>query len=89
MYTAASKDIRVARHVNENAKAATELIMKNTSISVPVFVQDRYIQDIGPRRYFSVWNYIGGLALEALQVRTLRLGCIHGLRCLANNIDIE
>jgi len=29
--------------MNENAKAATELVKKNTSISVPVFIEDGYI----------------------------------------------
>jgi len=51
--------------MNENAKAATELVKKNTSISVPVFIEDGYIHDIGRTRYFRVWKFIDGLSLEA------------------------
>jgi len=57
-------DVRLTRPMNENAKAATELV-KNTLIPVPVFIEDGYIHDIGPTRYFSVWKFIDGLSLEA------------------------
>jgi len=58
-------EVLVTRFMNENAKAATELVMKNTSIPVPVFVKDGDIHDIGPTRYFSVWKFMDGLSLEA------------------------
>ena len=57
-------DPRVTGLMSENAKAATELVMKNTSIPVPVFIEDGYIGGSGTRRYFSVWEYIDGLSLE-------------------------
>jgi hypothetical protein len=57
-------DERVTRLMSENAKAATELVARYTSIPVPEFVEDGYLEDNGSKKYFSVWKYIIGLSLE-------------------------
>jgi len=58
-------DPRITRLLSENAKAATALVSKYTSIPVPRFVEDGvYRYNDGVDRYYSVWDYIEGLSLE-------------------------
>ena len=62
-------DPRITRLLSENAKAATALVSKHTSIPVPQFVEDGvYCDKDGVARYYSVWGYIEGVLLEDIWI---------------------
>lgn len=53
--------------LSENAKAATALVSKYTSIPVPGFIRDGvYCGADGVSRYYSIWEYIDGVCLESI-----------------------
>lgn len=58
-------DPRTTRLLSENAKVATQFVAATTTIPVPTFVEDGYIESHGMKRYFSVWKYIEGNSLES------------------------
>src|SRR5579859_42315 len=58
-------DPRITRLLSENAKEATALVSKYTSIPVPSFVRDGIYRCVdGISRYYSIWDYIEGVSLE-------------------------
>jgi aminoglycoside phosphotransferase (APT) family kinase protein len=58
-------DPRITRLLSENAKEATALVSKYTSIPAPSFVRDGMYRGVdGISRYYSIWDYIDGVSLE-------------------------